>query len=475
MGAMGYTPNNLNEYQQTNNNDQHEIAAYNNVSYTYLADTYLALAIGNEVKYALGYDALGRCVRRRTNNMNAYYIYDGIREIIEYNDHNVLLSSSLFGLGVDEIIARYNNGQQQYLNQDRLGNVSAVTDLNGVVIEQYRYDAFGTPFIRSGPDAESGVPPQNPQGTARLATQINNRFLFTGRQWVAKQGFYEYRARAYNPMLGRFMSEDPLGFDGGDSNFFRYVGGDPVNNIDPFGLLTFQVGFTINFNYGYGAFSLSTGLVADGHGNIGTYLTSFRGVGIGEGFTGGVSFAGSGNADTIYDLKNTFDNATFGAADGVGASGDIFKGSTDDGRLVSGGGFTLGGGLGGGGSVGKSFTAIYPLYAPPTIKSNPPPGGSTYDAGCGGEPGCAETERIIVTGTPLDFPTTAGFGGGGTFDFAPGGGGRISELIEMGILPPETESSGGYGFGGPLNTYIDGSRAAGGSGGIGRSAGFLVP
>jgi RHS repeat-associated protein len=49
-------------------------------------------------------------------------------------------------------------------------------------------------------------------------------------------GLYYYRARYYDPIPGRFLSEDPLGFDGDGTDFYAYVGNSPVRNIDPFGL-----------------------------------------------------------------------------------------------------------------------------------------------------------------------------------------------------------------------------------------------
>jgi RHS repeat-associated protein len=75
------------------------------------------------------------------------------------------------------------------------------------------------------------------------ATAYNNRFLFTGREYgatyrsiyVSTFSFYEYRARAYNPNLGRFMSEDPKLFDAGDYNLFRYSHNDPIDFTDPMG------------------------------------------------------------------------------------------------------------------------------------------------------------------------------------------------------------------------------------------------
>jgi len=49
-------------------------------------------------------------------------------------------------------------------------------------------------------------------------------------------GLYFYRARYYSPLLGRFINEDPLGFAGSGPNFYAYVGGDPIDFSDPFGL-----------------------------------------------------------------------------------------------------------------------------------------------------------------------------------------------------------------------------------------------
>jgi RHS repeat-associated protein len=62
------------------------------------------------------------------------------------------------------------------------------------------------------------------------------QFSYTGREWDVDAGLYYYRARWYDPALGKFISEDPLGLDGGDANLYRYVGNDPVNSVDPFGL-----------------------------------------------------------------------------------------------------------------------------------------------------------------------------------------------------------------------------------------------
>lgn len=231
-----FTPNNLNQYAETSNGSQHEMTGYGAATYRYLADTFLAEVSVPSQNYKLGYDALGRCVRRQTNRQVAYFAYDGARAILDYNAAGAITANALYGIGIDEIIARNNNGQGQFLHQDRLGSTTAVTGFDGTVLESYRYDAFGAPTIKSA------------TGAVLSQTAINNRVLFTGREWVAQQGFYEYRARAYNPKLGRFMSEDPLGFAAGDANLYRYCGGDPVNRVDPSGLFDWRSFFAKIFN-----------------------------------------------------------------------------------------------------------------------------------------------------------------------------------------------------------------------------------
>jgi len=61
------------------------------------------------------------------------------------------------------------------------------------------------------------------------------RSEYTGREFDSETGIYEYRARYYDQGVGRFVSEDPIGFDGG-YDLYTYAGNSPVNDVDPSGL-----------------------------------------------------------------------------------------------------------------------------------------------------------------------------------------------------------------------------------------------
>jgi RHS repeat-associated protein len=64
---------------------------------------------------------------------------------------------------------------------------------------------------------------------------MTNSFRYTGREWDQETGLYYYRARYYDPSIGRFISEDPAGYNAG-MNVYRYVRNNPLLFVDPLGL-----------------------------------------------------------------------------------------------------------------------------------------------------------------------------------------------------------------------------------------------
>ena len=81
----------------------------------------------------------------------------------------------------------------------------------GAVLNRIDYDSFGRILSQTNPAA-------------------GDRFTFTGRDFDGATGLYYYRARFYDPQLGRFISEDPIGLTGG-INAYAYVGNNPTAGL----------------------------------------------------------------------------------------------------------------------------------------------------------------------------------------------------------------------------------------------------
>ncbi len=96
----------------------------------------------------LGYDALGRCVKRTLGTTTTYYVYDGEKPILKYDSTGAMDGNNVYGRGIDEIVMRGDYvvvpaGQGYFPQQDHEGSVTHLTSFQGGVIEKYRYDAFG--------------------------------------------------------------------------------------------------------------------------------------------------------------------------------------------------------------------------------------------------------------------------------------------------------------------------------------------
>jgi RHS repeat-associated protein len=101
---------------------------------------------------------------------------------------------------------------------DGLGSTTSLSGTTGKPVATYVYDAFGNTTATEG---------------------IFNPFRYTGREQDPETGLYYYRARYYDPNIGRFVSEDPIRFFAG-INFYEYGFNDPVDSTDPSGLDTLQ-------------------------------------------------------------------------------------------------------------------------------------------------------------------------------------------------------------------------------------------
>jgi RHS repeat-associated protein len=159
------------------------------------------------------------------------YVYDGDQIIAEYDANDTLLRKFVCSDRIDEPVSmtNYVGGTTVcYYYFDVLGNVIALANSSGAILEKYSYDVFGTPTIRNG------------QGNVISQSAYGNPYMFTGRAFDDECGNYYYRARYYKSSISRFLQPDPIGYMAG-LNLYTYCNNNPVIYIDPWGLAKLTV------------------------------------------------------------------------------------------------------------------------------------------------------------------------------------------------------------------------------------------
>jgi RHS repeat-associated protein len=110
------------------------------------------------------------------------------------------------------------NNQYYYIVNDYQGTPKLVTDASGNIIKSLSYDSFGNLI-------------QDSNSSFRLP------FGYAGGLYDPDTGLILFGFRDYIPDVGRWTAKDPIGFAGGDTNLYGYVWQNPINWIDPEGLI----------------------------------------------------------------------------------------------------------------------------------------------------------------------------------------------------------------------------------------------
>lgn len=167
---------------------------------------------GGTVSYR--YDPFGRRIYKSSSSGTSVYAYDNLNLVEEANSGGVAVARYTLTQNVDEPLAMLRGGATSYYEQDGLNSVTSLTDTTGAPGQTYTYDSFGNVIATTG--------------------SLANPFRYTGREFDAETSLYYYRARYYDPVAGRFLSEDEVGNDEG-ANLYLYVGNSPVIARDPTG------------------------------------------------------------------------------------------------------------------------------------------------------------------------------------------------------------------------------------------------
>ena len=164
------------------------------------------------------YDPFGKRIAKQViengTSTNTRYFYDNQNIFFEYDDGGAIGNRYTHGPGIDEPLMVTTAKEKYYYHADGLGSIIALSDRAGKMVQSYEYDSFGN--------------------LKDQMSRVKQPYTYTGREWDKETGLYYYRARYYDPMEGRFIQKDPIGFEGG-INLYAYVDNNPVNWVDPFG------------------------------------------------------------------------------------------------------------------------------------------------------------------------------------------------------------------------------------------------
>jgi len=164
---------------------------------------------------AFKYDPFGRRIQKSGPLGTTNYLYSGENSVEEVDNNGNVLARYTQSPGIDQPLAELRTGTIGYYQQDGINSITALSNASGSLANTYTYDSFGRLTTSTG--------------------TLTNPFQYTGREFDLETGIYEYRARYYDPTVGRFASEDPIGFKSG-IDFYTYVRNDPTDLLDPLGL-----------------------------------------------------------------------------------------------------------------------------------------------------------------------------------------------------------------------------------------------
>jgi RHS repeat-associated protein len=173
---------------------------------------------GTTVAYV--YDPFGRRIKKDVAGTVTYFLYSDEGLIGEYDasgNQQKGYGWKLDGIWGTDPVFMVENGSYYFYQNDHLGTPQKLTDESENVVWSAEYTAFG----------EAIVDP---------ASTVENNLRFPGQYFDEETGLHNNWNRYYDPTLGRYSQVDPLRFDAGDTNIYRYVENNPLAFFDVDGL-----------------------------------------------------------------------------------------------------------------------------------------------------------------------------------------------------------------------------------------------
>lgn len=173
--------------------------------------------------YTFRYDENNRCLLFQEGDRQKRILYAGQNDIGTFDEEGNALNLRILGKGVGAEIGAtvaIEIGEMIYAPfHDSRGNITALIDKRGNSFETYRYSAFGEEKIfRAGEPATSSL----------------NPWRFSSKRTIL--GYSLFGRRFYLPSLGRWLTPDPIGYEGGP-NLYAYVSNNPLTHFDLYGLI----------------------------------------------------------------------------------------------------------------------------------------------------------------------------------------------------------------------------------------------
>jgi RHS repeat-associated protein len=324
--TSAYLVNNLNEYTSVNGNNylydaDGNLTSGNGWIYTYNDENKLLTMVSATDSWSFQYDGLGNRVASVHNGRQARYLIDpeGFGNVeAEFDNTGAVIAHYTYGLDLTSSVQA--TGATGFYHFDAAGNTTQITNASGAVANSYVYLPFGEQTV--------------------LSASIPNAFTYDGQDGVRDEGsgLYFMRNRWYNPQLGRFQQQDPIGLQGGQ-NLYEYVLNSPLSASDPTGTIPSPDYYTAG-----GGFGIVIGVQVNAH-NGETFLSI--GVTPGAGVNAAAGKIVNTTAEEKKDIGATTSDHLGGFSGNVSAyngGGGGFTKSADHSSLEAGVGF---GGRGG--------------------------------------------------------------------------------------------------------------------------------